>query len=343
MKLISVIIPAYNVAEYISRTINSLLVQMTQEIEVILIDDGSADETAAIVSKAFSETGFRNHLKIIKQENQGLSSARNVGLRAATGKYVYFLDGDDYVSDELFETIQPLLIQGTTDIICWRYDKVNLDGSTFRKYQESLRKASSNTNETSGIEFLEKILVKRSHSIWIGSAVYRRDLLIKKSLVFYPNCQRAEDVEFIHKALLIANKVRFLNKTMSFYVQRPGSIVHSFSIRRFDAIDAVFRTSMYLDQIKPTLDGKLLYILKYRRPIEDYLFLAAFSSIHEGIDNKLLRQMIEDTYPQLQGEIAAISKHLMIFDPFRWIYLMYRFFPRLFVFCVRVFSPYQGF
>jgi glycosyltransferase involved in cell wall biosynthesis len=342
MKLISVIIPAYNVAGYIGTTLKSLLSQISDDVEIIVVDDGSEDNTADFVESAIAGSGTTGH-KLIRQPNRGVSAARNAGLYAAVGTYVYFLDGDDYVSDVLIQTLRPMLAKKAVDICCWKFDLVNPDMTVYRTYKQNLRKEMMQPGETSGISALENILVHHSLYIWTGSAAYRRTFLINNKMNFHVGCQRGEDVEFIQKALLRADRVRFVDSTLSYYMQRQGSAIHNFSVRRFDAVCATVRTSMNLDPVVLQSHSRLGYILRYRRPVEDFLFVAAFSMIHSGIRSTALNQMIDSEYPQLRCQIDKTAvEDLKMFDRFRWLYRVYRCIPRLFLLCVRTFSRYQG-
>ena len=341
MKLISVIIPAYNVAGYIGNTLNSLFSRIADDIEIIVVDDGSKDDTVDLVESMFAAQGMTDH-KLIRQTNRGVSAARNAGLDAAVGVYVFFLDGDDYISDMLYQTLRPILREKSIDICCWKFNLVNPDMTVYRTYKQYMQKAMMPAGEVTGTGALENILVHHSLHIWTGSVLYRRAFLVENRLDFHVGCQRGEDVEFIQKALLHAGNVRFVDSTLSYYLQRPGSAIHSFSIRRFDAVCATVRTSN-LDKVALKSHGSLGYILRYQRPVEEFLFVTAFSVIHSGIKNKALNQMIDSEYPQLRGQIDKTAiKDLRMFDRFRWIYRIYRCAPRFFAFCVKTFSVYQG-
>ena len=342
MKLISVIIPAYNVALYIGNTLKSLFSQITDDIEIIVVDDGSNDDTADFVESMFAAQGMTDH-KLIRQTNRGVSAARNAGLDPAVGVYVFFLDGDDYISDTLFQMLRPILKEKSIDICCWKFNLVNPDMTVYRTYEQYMRKAMMPAGEVTGIGALENILVHHSLFIWAGSALYRRAFLVDNQLHFHVGCQRGQDVEFIQKALLHAGNVRFVDSTLSYYLQRPGSAIHSFSVRLFDAVCATVRTSMNLDPAMLKSHGRLGYILRYQRPVEEFLFVTAFSVIHSGIKSKGLSRMIDSEYPQLRRQINKTAvKDLKMFDRFRWIYLIYRYAPQLFIFCVKTFSRYQG-
>lgn len=111
--LITVIIPVYNVSDYISRTINSVLCQTYKDWELILVDDGSTDDSGDIC-EAYSATDER--IKVIHQKNGGVSSARNMGIELSSGKYIAFIDGDDYISEYYFETLYNMLVNNDADM-----------------------------------------------------------------------------------------------------------------------------------------------------------------------------------------------------------------------------------
>ena len=117
--LISVIIPAFNVENYISKAIESVLKQSYEEIELVIVDDGSTDNTGAIVD-SYSSIDCR--VIAVHQKNAGASAARNVGLDICKGLYVYFLDADDYLSIDYLKNIYPYLEKGRYSLICTPYN-----------------------------------------------------------------------------------------------------------------------------------------------------------------------------------------------------------------------------
>lgn len=116
MSKISVIIPVYNKGEQIRRAVNNLLNQTMKDLEIILVDDGSTDESGYICDEYASKN---SNVVIIHKLNSGPSSARNVGLDVATSEYIAFLDADDYFSEDTFENIQRIIIEFKPDCICF--------------------------------------------------------------------------------------------------------------------------------------------------------------------------------------------------------------------------------
>ena len=120
-KLVSVIIPAYNIEDYIGRCLDSVLSQKYKNLEIIVIDDGSSDRTGEILD----DYEKKNHrMKVIHKENGGVSSARNIGIDRANGDYIGFVDGDDWVNPKLFETLVKLINEENADIAHCGYQMV---------------------------------------------------------------------------------------------------------------------------------------------------------------------------------------------------------------------------
>ncbi|GFR36227.1 glycosyltransferase family 2 protein [Thermobrachium celere] len=200
--ILSIIIPAYNVEKYIKRTISSLSKQCNNECEVIIVDDGSQDNTYYI-SKNFIKEYKLSNFRLIKKENGGVSSARNAGLKEARGKYVMFLDGDDFVSDDFVTTLFKSIEDYDADIICWAFDVVEEDGKIYRKYFDNY---DSKLQIIEGELAFYNIYSKKRMWIWTGSAIYKKSLLDEYKLSFVEGCNNGEDQEFIIKSLINAKR-----------------------------------------------------------------------------------------------------------------------------------------
>lgn len=122
LPLLSVIVPFYNNEAFVIAALDSLFTQISDEIEVVIIDDGSTDASGALVSRYLAQ---RQHPRVafISQANGGIAHARNVGLQHAAGRYVTFLDGDDLLSDDYLAILRPLLIADEYDLIDFNYQK----------------------------------------------------------------------------------------------------------------------------------------------------------------------------------------------------------------------------
>ncbi len=214
MKL-SIIIPVYNVEKYISKCLESCLRQdiSTENYEIIVVNDGTVDHSIAIV-----EGYMKKHVnvRLVNRDNGGLSAARNTGLEAATGDFVWFVDSDDWIEPNCLKEIIDFAYKENLDVLCFNLKFAFSDGH-FEKYV--------NNNEKTGIiytgtEFICKM--KMPPSAWC--ALYNRTFLEKHSLNFYEGILH-EDQEFTPRAYCLAERIAYFDKVIYNYNQREGSIM----------------------------------------------------------------------------------------------------------------------
>ena len=132
MKL-SIVVTAYNVEKYITKTLNSIMNQTVKRFELIVVDDGSTDGSNPLIRDMLSGVQETEY-KIIRKTNGGVSSARNRGMLEASGDYILFLDGDDYVADDLVKRIYDSYNGQNADVFCWGYDTVGENGELLESY-----------------------------------------------------------------------------------------------------------------------------------------------------------------------------------------------------------------
>ncbi len=213
MPLISVIVPIYNVEAYLHQCVDSVLNQSFKDLEVILVDDGSPDRCPEICD-AYACQDAR--VKVIHKENGGLSSARNCGLRAASGTYVMFLDSDDYWLDNCLETFLKMEKKWQPEVVAfpairWQY-KENIFSAAEVSYPEWL-------NDASIQQVLEYLI---AHDLYAGSSckkILKREFLLKHDLFFVDGI-KSEDIEWSFRLLEHVENFKFLNE--AFYVYRMG-------------------------------------------------------------------------------------------------------------------------
>ena len=304
MKL-SIVVSAYNVENHIKRTLNSMIGQTTRQFELIVVDDGSTDGTYNQIKEILEESHNGNY-KIIIKKNGGAGSARNRGLMEASGEFVMFLDGDDYVADNLVESIYDSLDSlksREVDVVCWGYNTVNEEKAVLINYfdtYEPIKKAIT------GIEALKNILDYRTMWICTGSAAFRKDLLNEYQLKYTEGCLNGEDQEFTYKALSRANNITFINKILLFYLQREGSISNSYNAKKFDVIDALKRTCYYLKKSNNRDLMKLADIIEIREMVENY-----FNNLDTCMTNSNIKPLlneINEKYPNLNIEIKKAMR-----------------------------------
>lgn len=217
--LVSVIVPVYNIEDYLPRCLASLSSQTHQNIEIILVDDGSTDNSARICD-AFIKTEPR--AKVIHQENAQLWAARNAGKRNARGDYLMFVDGDDYLSPFFIESLLFVINDGDRfDIAMAGFKETTTfdDNSTVKC--ESLQ-----TSILTKDEYLKRV-VTISYGIEftvVWNKLYRKELIDR---IWAENYHRAQDYDFNIRVGLKTNKVIWVHNILYFYVKRPNSLSRS--------------------------------------------------------------------------------------------------------------------
>ena len=225
--LISVIVPIYNVEDYLPRCIESIINQTYKNIEIILIDDGSTDNSLKIC-KDYAEKDKR--IIVINQENKGLSSARNAGLDIHKGKYIVFIDSDDYVCDTYIEKLYNNIIETKSDIsICDFYRFIN--GKIIKN---SYLKTHFIVEDNSKYDFLENEYYSPTNYQW--TKMYKSEIF---GNLRYPVGKNFEDVYLIVYELYKAKRISYMLEPLYYYRHRKDSITGDYKMDRFDAIDAL--------------------------------------------------------------------------------------------------------
>lgn len=204
--LISVIIPVYNAEKYINRCIDSVLNQSHENLEVILVDDGSTDGSTRVYQNWAKED---KRVKVIRQENAGTSAARNTGIKAATGNYISFVDNDDWLRPEMYETILKEMHRQKADLGVCKF--INVD-ENYKKIQFDEINLSEENIKNPGYYFLST-RSKTKHEKIIGCCnrlLVKRDLL--KDLEFDTSLSYGENILFVLKLIEIAKNVAVVNE-----------------------------------------------------------------------------------------------------------------------------------
>lgn len=227
--IISIIVPVYNVENYLKRCIESILNQTFTDFELILVNDGSTDGSG-IICKEFSSVDDR--IKVINKNNGGLSSARNSGIEIARGKYISFIDSDDYINNNMFEILYREIIFSNSDISICNYCKVS----------DYNRPVDNNLQYKSQIfEGKENILnqlcdEKRMQFTVAWNKLYDKSLF---NSIRFKEGKLHEDEFIAHEILDKANKVIYIESDLYYYYQREDSIMKKFNIDRLDFLDAI--------------------------------------------------------------------------------------------------------
>lgn len=235
MVLLSIIIPIYNVQEYLKECFESLRKQQTTKIEFICIDDGSTDGSD-IICDEFANKDSR--FKVVHKKNEGVSSARNVGLKIAKGKYIAWVDPDDYIDDNWFIYIEKYLNKDI-DIIFFDYALVK------NKKQYDIFWDKKDKDIDKKIFLNELVSEKIKSHLW--QMVFKRNII--QDIKFPMQRKFMEDFSVLHKIVLKAEKIFYLHEVIYFYRIRSKSLTNTWTIKQnYEAYNIAKERYEYLIQ-----------------------------------------------------------------------------------------------
>lgn len=213
--LISIIIPVYNIEDYVSECIESVIAQTYNNIEIILVDDGSTDSSRKICDKYAKKD---NRIIVVHKENGGLSDARNVGINTAKGSYLGFVDGDDLVAPDMYQRLIEEAIVTDSDIATCKFDYYDKNLNTNKKNNE---KVLDVCDGFCAIKYLFNDLICGNYA-W--NKLYKAALFKDTE---YPKGKYFEDIFTTYKLFLKANKVVLLNDSLYYYRVRDKQITNA--------------------------------------------------------------------------------------------------------------------
>lgn len=222
----SVVIPVYNTEEYLPECLDSVLAQTQRDIEVILIDDGSTDGSLEI-ARAYAERDSR--VRVLQQSNLRQGTARNRGLAEARGEYVYFMDSDDIIMPELFETCYRICKRSNLDFVTFDSAGFVDDPDVERPelFQEMCDRSSIVTSETiDGPSFWAKYFTKGMTPFLCWLEYFNRSFLLDNDLQFVEGIY-FEDNDWIARVYMAAQRMQYAPLKLHRYRERPGSNVHA--------------------------------------------------------------------------------------------------------------------
>lgn len=240
---ISIIVPVYNVSQYIERCILSLVNQKYDNIEIIVVDDGSTDDSGEICNRLSGQ--YPEKVRVLHTLNGGLSAARNRGIQAATGTYIGFVDGDDWVEPEMFETLHFLIEKFEADLsVCaLKYD--------FTEGRDTLEKPG-NINFASQEELFNLLINNRDVLGYACNKLFK--LSIVKFMQFDESLYSSEDIDFCARYAQKCNRVVYCDSQLYHYRQRIGSMTGEFaySFRKLSVIRAYERLIPVYERYNPS-------------------------------------------------------------------------------------------
>lgn len=286
MAKVSVIVPVYKVEKYLEKCLESLVNQTLSDIEIVIVNDGSPDNSEKVIETYAKR--YSNKIKYVKKQNGGLSSARNYGMPYATGEYVAFLDSDDYVELNMYESMYNKAVEGNYDMVecnfIWEYtNRIKIDiGEKYKGTNEALEKAR----------------------VVAWNKLYKRDVLINSNILF-PKGLRYEDVEFFYKILPSLNKIGFVDDAFIHYVQRNNSISNTQNERTKEIFSI-------LDNVLTFYKNNKLYD-KYKKELEytytRYLLCSSLKRMVKIKDKDIKNNLLNETWIRLNENFPHWKKN----------------------------------
>lgn len=334
MKKVSVIVPVYNVEKYIEECIRSIMEQTLEEIEIIIINDGSPDRSLEIVNRLMKED---QRIKVITKKNGGLSSARNVGIKMATGKYIQHIDGDDWVEKDFLKSMYEFAEKENLDILISDYYK---DYSNGKKILKKGKKKAEQVIFNSKEYLREFFYDNDAPAMW--NKLFKTSLY-KENNIFHPeNISIGEDLSTTPRLIYFAKKVGYLKGAFYHYRQNSESITNMINgvkkcqiFKCFDLLknffkeqninyeDLLYRSSIYhlknFISFEPVFENKY-YMEGYKR----FLFLIKderFNENREIIDRITLFFIKILKYFPYKTTFLFLNKIIVLLKKIRDIFL----------------------
>lgn len=237
-ELISVIVPIYNVEAYLKKCVESIIHQSYQNLEIILVDDGSPDNCGLICDQMAKED---KRIKVVHQKNGGLSNARNSGIRIANGKYIVFIDSDDWIECDFVSKMYNSAIEVDADLVICGITYLNENGEKNKNVLPGKDGIYSNV-ET--LKFMHG--EHRTPYVTAVTKLYKRELFEK---IVFPDGKIHEDEFTCYRYIYDCRKVVILNEALYNTVYREGSITTSkYSIKRLDILEALYERIVFYDK-----------------------------------------------------------------------------------------------
>ncbi len=298
---VSIIVPAYNVEDYIEKCIDSILNQSYKNFELLIIDDGSSDNTADIC-KAYLKD---KRIKLICQKNSGVSNARNKGINMAKGKYIAFIDADDELAENYIEKMLKTLEATKSEMTCCSYSK-DIEEMKNNNEQENYILSSA--------EFISQITKNNLEECYIWNKLFIRDIIIKNNIFFEENIIIWEDMLFLLKYILKIKKISTLKSILYYYRTRENSAVNcNESIKKIECKVKVLEEIMKL-----SIDNENFVKLVKRKYINNLINLL-FKSLKE-------KNLSKENYKKNLEKVKKVRKEIKpsLKNDIKYFYLCFK-------------------
>lgn len=240
MPKVSIIVPLYNVERYLDRCMQSLLGQTLKDIEIIMVDDGSPDNCPKMCDEYAK---IDNRVKVVHKANAGLGYARNSGLDVATGEYVAFVDSDDYVDSDAYQTMYDEAVKVNADYVCCGYKRIK-NGKCVWEYNGIPHNKNQIIGENDCLKVLGGMLCEnksqglfRHYDFAVWHGIYRLSLIATNKIRFCSEREYiSEDIIFHISLIPCCNVIRVIPNTFYNYCLNEGTLTTKYKKGRFEAV-----------------------------------------------------------------------------------------------------------
>ena len=248
--LISIIIPVYKVEKYLEKCIESVLQQTYTNLQIILVDDGSPDNCGKICDEYAKKD---SRIEVIHKVNGGLSDARNVGISKARGRYIGFVDSDDYIKKDMYEILLNLLKEYDADVsICNLYDVIY--------GKEYIRNKENGIQEYSRLDILKEVLLDKNIQSYAWNKLYKKELFDE---IKYPIGKKYEDIGTTFYILEKCNKIVVTSEPEYYYLKRADSLVNNVTESTImDYTEIIIQRYLYTKEINELEKYNNYYLVK---------------------------------------------------------------------------------
>lgn len=305
----SVIVSAYNVQDFIEKAMKSLLQQNYDNFEIIVVNDGSSDNTELILESFQTNEKVR----VIKKKNGGLSSTRNRGVEAATGDVIVFVDGDDYVEPNLLHKCANAFQSTNSEMVFFGYNSVNEKNKVIKKgihkqYEYSIRDSRSILSD----------LCSNKLNNYSWSFATLRNVFDRINKPIFPENVFFEDVGSTYKIIASVNKAVFIPDVLYHYVQRRGSITKTPGMKQFTDLSSI--ELKINEELESIVDPEFLKLWKFFLDVTKFQIIS-----YKPVKNKdLIRQqrktILSESPRNLDSIVAKVKLVFIWINLYQWLY-----------------------
>lgn len=304
-KLISVIVPVYNVEQYLEKCIDSIINQTYKNLEIILVDDGSTDNSGNLCDLLAKKD---SRIVVYHKENGGLSSARNFGIDKANGEFIGFIDSDDYIDNDMYETLYNLIKKDKSDVsMCGLYNiYANRKDSQVKEVKKYLMNAE---------EAIQMVLDSKITSVTAVNKLYRKEIF---NNLRYDLGKTSEDAFIIVRLLDKCNLISMTNERKYYYYHRTNSITKKpFSEKSRDVLDAYNLNYSIVEEKYPKIISsakrRVLWAYFY---VLDLLCVSEYRDKYDELANELIYKLKKNTWFILNSPHFTLKRKILFISLF---------------------------